>query len=162
MYWKEILMRRKDRLVSEFNELIDIIKRCDVCRLGINDEEVPYILPLNFGMSVEDDKLYLYFHGATEGYKYSLIEKNNLVSFEMDCDHELYSDKERGYCTMNYSSVMGRGRVEIVDDVEEKIKALTILTDSYHEVHFEFNPAAVSRTTVMKLAVESMTGKQKG
>ena len=66
-------MRRKDRLVSEFNELIDIIKRCDVCRLGINDEEVPYILPLNFGMSVEDDKLYLYFLGAPEGYKYSLL-----------------------------------------------------------------------------------------
>lgn len=63
---------------------------------------------------------------------------------------------------MNYSSIMGRGRIEIIDDVEEKIKALTIMTDNYHEVHFEFNQAAVSRTTVMKLTVESMTGKQKG
>ena len=44
MYYKETSMRRKDRLVSEFNELIDIIKKCDVCRLGLNDAEVPYIL----------------------------------------------------------------------------------------------------------------------
>lgn len=44
---------------------------------------------------------------------------------------------------------------------EEKLEALTILTDHYHEEHFEFNRAAVARTKVLKLVVEEMTGKRR-
>ena len=29
-------MRRKDRQITEFNEIIEIIKKCDVCRIELN------------------------------------------------------------------------------------------------------------------------------
>ena len=46
-------MRRADREIKEFDEMIQVIEKCDVCRIALNDEEYPYILPLNFGMQIE-------------------------------------------------------------------------------------------------------------
>lgn len=48
-------MRRKDREVTDLSEIIEIMKNCDVCRLALNDDGFPYILPLNFGMAVNGD-----------------------------------------------------------------------------------------------------------
>ena len=116
-------MRRKDREVTDLNDIIGIMESCDVCRLALNDDGYPYILPLNFGMSVNDDKITLYFHSALEGYKVGLIHKDNRASFEMDCKHELQYFEDKGYCTMAYESVIGRGHIRILPD-EEKIPAL--------------------------------------
>lgn len=154
-------MRRADREVKDVNEMIEIMKRCDVCRLALNDDEgCPYILPLNFGLKVQEGKVTLYFHGAEKGKKYELIAKDNRAAFEMDCSHRLVSSEETGHCTMEYESVIGKGKVEIVSD-EEKMEALTIMTDFYHKEHFEFDIKAVPRTTAMKLVVEEMTGKRR-
>ena len=70
-------MRRKDRQINDFMEIYDIIKRCDICRIALNNDGYPYILPLNFGVSSEDEKLTFYFHSALEGQKLQLIEKDN-------------------------------------------------------------------------------------
>ena len=43
------VMRRKDREVTDFQTMVDIMSRCRVCRLALNDGEVPYLLPVNFG-----------------------------------------------------------------------------------------------------------------
>lgn len=157
---KAIQVRRADREVKDVNEMIRIMKQCDVCRLALNDEGYPYILPLNFGVKVQEGKVTLYFHGAEKGKKYELIKKDSRASFEMDCSHRLVSSEEKGYCTMEYESVIGRGKVEIVSE-EEKMEALTIMTDHYHETHFDFHTKAVPRTTAMKLVVEEMTGKRR-
>lgn len=45
-------MRRLDREVKEFQDIVAIMERCDVCRIALNDNGYPYILPLNFGMTV--------------------------------------------------------------------------------------------------------------
>ena len=56
-------------------EIYDIIKRCDICRIALNNDGYPYILPLNFGVSVEDEKLTFYFHSALEGQEASAYRK---------------------------------------------------------------------------------------
>ena len=43
-------MRRHDREITDKNEILEIMDRCDVCRLAFNDGDYPYILPLNFGI----------------------------------------------------------------------------------------------------------------
>lgn len=44
-------MRRTDREIMDRQELLDVMARCDVCRLALNDESgYPYVVPLNFGM----------------------------------------------------------------------------------------------------------------
>ncbi len=152
-------MRRNDREVTEYTDIVSIIEKCDVCRLALNDENYPYILPLNFGLNItEENVLELYFHGATEGTKLDLIAKDNRASFEMDCEHNLVSDIERGSCTMEYQSVIGRGHIEILPE-NEKYDALCILMKHYHMDTFPFNKDVMPRTTVFKLIVEHMTGK---
>lgn len=153
-------MRRSDREITDRNEIIQIMEQCDVCRLAFNDEAVPYILPLNFGLHYENENITLYFHGATEGKKYELLRRDNRVSFEMDCSHQLVMDGNKGSCTMKYKSVIGRGRLEIVSE-EEKYNGLCILMKQYHKEDFDFDRSVISRTTVMKLVVEEVTAKER-
>ena len=75
-------MRRSDREIKEFDEMIQIIKKCEICRIAMNDGEFPYLIPLNFGLDVQDGQVYLYFHGALEGKKIDILRSNNKVTFE--------------------------------------------------------------------------------
>lgn len=50
-------MRRKEREITDNNKIIEIIDKCDCCRLGFKDEESVYIVPLNFGYKKEDEKI---------------------------------------------------------------------------------------------------------
>ena len=119
-------MRRKDREITDFHDIIDIMNKCDTCRLALFDQEYPYIVPLNFGVNIEDGQLYLYFHSANQGTKLDLIRQNNKATFEMDCEHNIILYDERMSCTMGYASVIGHGEIEFVDE-DDKYEALKIL-----------------------------------
>ena len=154
-------MRRSDREIKSKEEIIDIIKRCDVIRLAFNNGDYPYILPLNFGFEVKNDKVIFYLHSALEGTKVDIMKKDNRASFEMDTKHELQYYEEKGYCTMSYESIIGRGRIRILPE-DEKMNALKKLMGHYHKSEDTyFNPAAISRTLVYSLEVEEMTAKRK-
>jgi nitroimidazol reductase NimA-like FMN-containing flavoprotein (pyridoxamine 5'-phosphate oxidase superfamily) len=51
-------MRRKDREITNVNDKIAIISECKVCRLGLSENNYPYIVPVNYGytyiMEVEE------------------------------------------------------------------------------------------------------------
>lgn len=151
-------MRRLDREIKDLKEILAIMKECEVCRLAFNDKEFPYILPLNFGLMVKKDKIELYFHGALEGTKYELIERDNRVSFEMDCAHQLVMDSIKKSCTMEYKSVIGHGHIEMVPE-KEKYDALCCLMQHYHQEDFPFNQLVMPKTKVFKLVVEALTAK---
>jgi len=177
-------VRRNDREVKDFDDIVGIIKKCDVCRLALNGGDgYPYILPLNFGFTAvaeasptkdatnsdengkkTDGKIVLYFHGATEGKKYELIHRDNRASFEMDCAHRLVTDNVSGSCTMEYESVIGRGTIEIIDDnnTAAKIAALDILMAQYPvPADFKYNVDIAARTAVMKMTVTEFTAKRR-
>ena len=154
-------MRKADREIKSKEEIIDIIKRCDVIRLAFNNGDYPYILPLNFGFEVKNDKVIFYLHSALEGTKVDIMKKDNRASFEMDTKHELQYYEEKGYCTMSYESIIGRGRIRILPE-DEKMNTLKKLMEHYHKSEDTyFNPAAISRTLVYSLEVEEMTAKRK-
>lgn len=58
-------MRRSDREVLDLDEILDIIEACDVCRIAMVDDGVPYIVPMNFGYMFDGEKLHLCFHSAS-------------------------------------------------------------------------------------------------
>lgn len=153
-------MRRKDREITDFNEIIEVIKKCDVCRIALNDGDVPYIVPLNFGLDVQGEQVFFYFHSAMEGKKLDLIARDNRAAFEMDCGHKFILYEERMSCTMGYASVMGHGTIETVPE-EEKYEALKILMRQYHAEDFPFNTDPMKVTTVLKMTVTDMTGKRR-
>ena len=57
-------MLRKDKEISGMDEKLEIIAKCKVCRLGLSENDYPYIIPVNYGHSLDDGKLALYFHSG--------------------------------------------------------------------------------------------------
>lgn len=153
-------MRRKDREIKEFEEIVKVMERCEICRLAFHDGEYPYIVPLNFGMRIENGKIALYFHSAPEGKKYRLITQSSRVCFEMDCSARLALLLEEGNCTMEYESVIGQGSVELLPE-SGKEEALNLLMSHYRGADFPYNKAIIPQTAVFKLTVESCTGKRR-
>lgn len=154
-------MIRSDREITDRSEQLAIIDACDVCRVALNgDDGYPYIIPLNFGVDVEDGQVYLYFHSARRGKKLDLIKQDARATFEVDCDHEFIFYDERMSCTMGYRSVIGHGSIEILPE-EEKKRGLDILMRHYHAEDFPYSEKPIPVTTVWRLKVEGMTGKHR-
>lgn len=152
-------MRRTDRQVTDEQELLGIMQRCQVVRLAMNTDTVPYILPVNFGM--EPDGMTLYIHGAMTGTKYEHIARDNRVSFEMDCSAELVLNQDDHQCTMNYESVIGWGIVDELTEEADKRHALKRIMSQYHVGNFPFNEGPIPRTRILWLRVEERTAKRR-
>lgn len=149
-------MLRKDREVTDFNEIYNILSRCDTCRIALNDGDFPYIIPLNFGLyKDEENKVTLYFHGALLGKKYDLIKNNPKGAFETDRCEEY----EQGSLTSKYESAAGIGIFSIVTNREEKAFALKILTERYEKQPFNVTEKMINTTNIFKIEVISLTGK---
>lgn len=152
-------MRRSDREVTNPAEIVDIMSRCEVLRIALNTDTVPYILPVNFGM--EPDGMTLYIHGAMQGTKYDILARDNRASFEMDCSHELVLNDTDHECTMNYESVIGWGCIDELTDEDDKRHGLKQLMKQYHAGDFPFNEGPLPRTRILRLRVQERTAKRR-
>lgn len=154
-------MRRSDREVTDIDEIVSIIEKCDACNLGLSQNNMPYIVPLNFGYLMEDGKLTLYFHSAKEGKKLDIIAENPNACFSMDCGHALGVRPDGCSYTMYYECVMGTGTIESLTDAEDKHKALQILMRQYApQREFSFTDAQLGAVTVLRLSVSEFTAKR--
>lgn len=153
-------MRRKDREVTDFNTIVDIIDECDIIRLGMADGDFPYIVPVNFAYTTDNNEICFYIHGAMAGRKYEMLQNNPYCSFEMDIPLEMDCIVEMKDVTMRYKSVMGKCRVEFLEG-EEKQKAIDDVIMARYEAtrNFDYNKDTVNRTAVAKLTVVDISAK---
>ena len=86
-------MRRRDREVTDSNEIIHILDTGKVLHLGLVDQGKPYIVPMNYGYILEGDKLVFYLHGALEGRKLDIIRNNSDCCVQIECDVQPFSGK---------------------------------------------------------------------
>ena len=153
-------MRRNDREITDIKDIESIISHADVCRLGLADNNIPYIVTLNFGYSGGSDKK-LFFHCAKEGRKLDMIRKNNYVCFEMDADHLLTEGKECCDYSMKFSSVVGWGYIFILSGDEEKREGYNSIMKQYtNRTDFSYNPKVFDKTVILRLDIIEMTGKK--
>jgi len=151
-------LRRHEREITDIGEIENIIKKAQVCRLGLVDGDEPYVVPVFFGY----EKNALYFHCALEGRKVELIKRNNKVCFEIDTDVEILGKEQACGFTAKYRSVIGVGRAYILDNDNEKIHGLNVLMKQYAEGDFSFPKEKLDRALVVRIDIESITGKQSG
>ena len=151
-------MRRKDKAVEALISIEAIIRKSLVCRLALSDNNRPYIIPLCFGYTDHT----LYFHSAPEGKKLEILRNNNNVCFEFDVDHRVVQGDTACKWSMKYRSVVGFGKASLVEDPEEKKRGLDAIMAHYSGRSFDYLPEAVGKTTVIKVEIEAMTGKQSG
>lgn len=154
-------MRRKDREVTDKNKIEEIIKSCYCCRVGFNDDGEVYIVPLNFGYCLQDDNYTFYFHGAKEGRKIDLINKNPYVGFELDTNYRLNTGEIACEYSCRFQSIIGNGTASIVDDIAEKEKGLSlIMKHNTGKSEWEFNEKMLSAVCVFKIAVTALSCKE--
>ncbi len=151
-------MRRKDREINDIDLIEDIIRNSLVCRLGMSRDDQPYVVPLCFAYS---DNM-LYFHSAGEGLKLEILQQNPNVCVEFDIDQEVIQGDKPCEWSMQYRSVIGFGKASFVEDLEEKRKGLDAIMKHYAGRSFEYVEPAIESTCIIKVAIESMTGKESG
>lgn len=151
-------MRRKDREVTDMKEIISIMKRCDVCRLAWNADPVPYVIPLNFGLEVQGEKITLWFHGALESAKYQFFDQP--AAFEMDVNDGYFYKEDKKSCTMLFESVIGQGKIRMVEG-EEKRKGLRLIMEHAHMQEMPWDPGVEKMTRVYCLEVENLSAKRR-
>jgi nitroimidazol reductase NimA-like FMN-containing flavoprotein (pyridoxamine 5'-phosphate oxidase superfamily) len=163
--WGEI-MRRQDREITGFHNIMKVMRLCKVCHVAFFDEEYPYVVPMTFGMEVKDNnEVNIYFHGAKEGRKHDLIKKNNKVSFVMENTHGIVTGSRVGACecTMEFECVMGTGTIEYVPE-EEKFAALQTMLKQYEVKEgsaYHFHHEVVPKIHVLRLRVNSLAAKKR-
>ena len=113
-------LTRREREVTDINEIIKILDKAKVVRIGMVDDGEAYVVPMNYGYTMEEGKLTLWLHGALKGRKIDVLRKNPRVFFELDCDITPFEGDVACRYGITYASVMGRGTAVITEDVEEK------------------------------------------
>lgn len=156
-------MRRFEREITDLKEILEILNSFECIRLGFNAEDYPYIIPMNFGFKLDNDKIILYFHGAKEGRKAEIIKKGIKTGLKaaFEADRAIRVSGKDTACsfTMKYESIMGGGVIELIENSDEKLEALKEIMKHYTKENLEFNPAVVERTMVFKLIVNEISAK---
>lgn len=154
-------MRRKDREVTEPKTIDAVIENCKVLRLGLQDDEGVYIVPVCFAHKHENGKHTFFFHSAKEGRKVKILEENPVIGFEMDRGFNLKEAESACGYSAGYQSIIGKGIVTRIDIVENKRKALELIMGSYTEKNdWEFNEQALNAVYVFKIEVKDISCKE--
>ena len=154
-------MRRKDREVTDIREILDILDRCSVGRLGLCLDGQPYVVPLNFIWEQKAGILRLYFHGAAEGRKLDCLRANPRACFETDIPGAVVVTPQACAVTMEYESVMAEGLCHIIENTAEKRRVLQALAARYApEASPEIPEAVLERVAVWCFEVEKLSGKR--
>ncbi len=154
-------MRRADREILDEKKIDEIICKCKICRVGFNDSGKVYIVPLNFGYVNEDGKRVFYFHSAKEGRKVDLAYSKPIVGFEMDTSYELWKADIACEFSAGYQSIIGDGRMSVIEDIDLKQKALTeIMAMNTGKRDWSFAPQMIDTVAIFKLEVMNISCKE--
>ena len=154
-------MTRREFEVKDLAVIRDILNKSKVLHLGLVDDGIPYVVPMNYGYRLEEGKLTLYLHSAVKGYKLDVIGKNPVCCFEMNCGVEPFEGKIPCQYGITYHSLMGRGVIHLVEDTAEKEQAMTLLMKTQTGKNFEFNERLVSIVSVLRIDVSEYTAKHR-
>ena len=154
-------MTKRERQVTDPEQILHILDTGKVVHLGLSVNDEPYVVPMNYGYTMEDGTLTLYLHSAVRGKKLDMIQANSKVFFEIDCDRMPFEGRVPCQYGMVYSSIMGRGTATLVEDAEAKKQAMTILMKTQTGKDFSFNDRLVSIVTVIRIDVSEYTAKHR-
>ena len=154
-------MTKRERQITEPEKILEILDQAKVLHLGLCVDNMPYVVPMNYGYAFENEKLVLYLHSAVRGKKLDMLRLNPNVFFAMDCDRIPFEGKVACQYGMSYSSIMGRGKARILEDPEEKQQAMTALMKTQTGKDFEFNAPLVSIIAVIRIDVTEYTAKHR-
>ena len=154
-------MTKRELQITDPDQIKEILDTARVLHLGLAVDNEPYVVPMNYGYSIEDGKLVLYLHSALRGKKLDMIRANPNVFFSLECGLTPFEGQVACQYGLAYSSVMGRGTARLVEDVEEKKQAMSILMKTQTGKDFTFEDRLVSIVAVIRIDVAEYTAKHR-
>jgi nitroimidazol reductase NimA-like FMN-containing flavoprotein (pyridoxamine 5'-phosphate oxidase superfamily) len=151
-------MRRNDREITNFEDIVDILRRANTIRVGLFGDEYPYIVPLSYGFETVNGSISIYLHGSKEGLKHDLLVKNSHVCVETDIFHRYV--KNGNDFTVEYESVIGFGIAEMITG-DEAAKGMNLLLDHCGFTGFEYDKSVLERVRMIKITLTEFTGKRR-
>lgn len=148
-------MRKADREITDVKDIEAVLRSQRVCRLGMISDGRAYVVPVNYGY----ESGALYFHSARKGKKIEALAQNPEVCFEVDADVSVVAGELPCQYTTQYRSVIGFGRAVFLDDPEDKLHGLRVIMRAHGGPGEGFVPEIVEVTAVVRVEIESMTGK---
>ena len=152
---------KREREVTDINEIKEILDKSMIVHVGMVDDGEAYVVPMNYGYTLENGELCLYLHGATVGRKIDIINKNPKVFFEMECDVTPFEGKMACQYGTTYSSVMGKGTAVVLSESADKIDGLAKFMKTQTGKDFTFDEKMVSIVNVIKITATSFTAKKR-
>ncbi len=154
-------MRRRDKEISDINEIIQVIENSDIMHLGLCKNNLPYVVPLNFGFQYEEDTIKIYFHSARVGKKIDLINNNNKCAVEMTSYFELEKGDAACQWSAFHESVMIEGTISLVKNEQEISNAMDLIMMRYGFQGIPiYEKKFLNTMSVYCILVESISGKR--
>ena len=150
-------MRRKDKEITDIEQIGEILKEAEVIRIAMVDGSEPYLVAMNYVFF----NGCIYMHSAKEGRKIDVLKKNKRVAFQADIGAEIILKGKASDCTTKYMSVFGTGKAIMVGEKEEKKKALdALMTKHTGDTEFEYPENVFNNTLIIKIEIDYMSGKK--
>ena len=110
-------MRQRRREVTDPAIICAMLDRMEILYLGMNDGPAPYVVPLNFGYTFDDD-LTFYFHCAKAGHKLDCLTRDPNVCVTAASFVSYAGASVKGHLH-DYRSVIARGVARQIDPQKE-------------------------------------------
>jgi hypothetical protein len=149
--------RGADRAVYHADEIRGILDGGLIAHVGVVTDEGPLVLPMAFGR--DDDHVYL--HGAAANHLLGSGDGHEICVTVTHLDG-LVMARTPFHNSMNYRSVVVRGRAEKVGDPDAKVRALKLISDHIVPNWDLGRPPSetdVRKTIVLRLALSESSAK---
>lgn len=151
-------MRRKEREITDRQEIDEIITLGKVLHLALCDNNIPFLVPVFYAY----DGTSLYFHSAKAGTKIEIIKKNSNVCFEISIDNGIVESDMACDFEAKHRTVIGFGKASFIESEEEKILVLDRIVAQFTDKKFEYPKGNLHATAVIRIDIESIKGKKHG
>ena len=149
-------MSHQEKYFDQPEEIKAVIRRCNVCRLGLAKDDQPYIVPVCFGFDGQS----LFIHTGTKGRKIEYFEANPQVCFEFEDQVRVIADSDKPCAwSMAYTSVIGTGRIRELFTEDEKVGGLNQIMTHYSGQAWVMPRQKLESVRVWAVDIESLNGK---
>jgi len=151
-------MRRKDREITDRNEIDEILSSTKVMHLALADGDSPFLVPVFYAY----DGAAMYFHSASAGTKIEILKRNPKVCFEISIDQGVIESDKACDFEAKHRTVIGFGKAGFIDDEVEKIQILNRIVGRFTDKKFDYPKENLRQTSVIRIEIESIKGKKHG
>ena len=159
-------MRQKKLECTDQSKIDEFLLTAKTGFLGLADGQIPYVIPLNFVWLNGA----IYFHGAAEGRKVSIIEENPNACFTVSEDLGTITNPVPAKTDTAYMSVMVFGEAAAVTNLDEAVLAMQEMLNKYVPGYYDkalasshvdkYRSSLGSRTVIYKINAIELTAKE--